>query len=244
MGKLEQAADVSRKVLKPKYCAAVLVAAGAASRMGGVDKIMLPLEGEPLFLRTARAFEDCDAIREIVLVTRSELVADMERIARDGGITKLTAVVPGGASRQESVELGLAAVSKKGKLVAIQDGARPFVTPKLIDRVVRAAQVYGAAAPAIPVKDTIKTAKAGLVTGTPDRKTLFAVQTPQVFDYDLLRGALTKAEADKAEVTDDCSAVERMGMSVKLVEGDEMNFKITTPWDLTVARAYLTEGKQ
>lgn len=244
MGKLEQAADVSRKILKPKYCAAVLVAAGSASRMGGMDKIMLPLEGEPLFLRTARAFEDCDAIREIVLVTRSELVADMERIAREGGITKLTAVVPGGASRQESVELGLAAVSKKGKLAAIQDGARPFVTSKLIDRVVRAAQVYGAAAPAIPVKDTIKTAQAGLVTGTPDRKTLFAVQTPQVFDYDLLRGALAKAKQDKAELTDDCSAVERMGMSVKLVEGDEMNFKITTPWDLTVARAYLTEGKQ
>ena len=128
--------------------------------------------------------------------------------------------------------------------MAIQDGARPFVTPKLIDRVVRAAQVYGAAAPAVAVKDTIKTAQAGLVTGTPDRKTLFAGQTPQVFDYDLLRGALTKAKADKAEVTDDCSAVERMGMSVKLVEGDEMNFKITTPWDLTVARAYLTEGNK
>ena len=111
----------------------------------------------------------------------------------------------------------------------------------MIDRVVRAANTYSAAAPAIPVKDTIKVVNGGVVTNTPDRKTLMAVQTPQVFDLALLRGALQKAEADGAEVTDDCSAVERMGMSVKIVEGDERNIKITTPMDLKIAALILED---
>lgn len=244
MGSVEKVTGFARKALKVKYCAAVIVAAGSASRMKGIDKVIAPLNGEPLFLHTVRAFEACEVIREIVIVTRPDLVETIQTACNSAGMTKVTAVVPGGASRQESVELGLDAVSKKGELVAIQDGARPLVTPNLIDRVVRAAKAYGAAAPAIPVKDTIKVARGGIVTSTPDRSTLFAVQTPQVFDYDLLRGALVKAKQDKAAVTDDCSAVERLGMSVKLVEGAEENFKVTTPWDLKMAEAYLTEGKK
>ena len=106
---------------------------------------------------------------------------------------------------------------------------------------VRAANSYGAAAPAIPVKDTIKVVSGGVVTNTPDRKTLNAVQTPQVFDLDLLRAALKKAKEDGAEVTDDCSAVERLGMSIKIVEGDERNIKITTPMDLKIAELILEE---
>ena len=108
-------------------------------------------------------------------------------------------------------------------------------------RVVRAAAAYGAAAPAIPVKDTIKVVRGGLVADTPDRSTLRAVQTPQVFDFDLLRGALKKAQDDGAELTDDCSAVERLGMSVKIVEGDERNLKITTPMDLRIAKMLLED---
>ena len=121
------------------------------------------------------------------------------------------------------------------KLAAIHDGARPFADWQLIDRVVRAANSYGAAAPAIPVKDTIKEVNGGIVKGTPDRDTLRAVQTPQVFDFDLLRGALKKAILEEAKITDDCSAIENMGMSVKIVEGDERNIKITTPLDLKMA---------
>ena len=126
-------------------------------------------------------------------------------------------------------------------MAAIHDGARPLVSWQVIDRAVRAANSYGAAAPAIPVKDTIKVVNGGVVTGTPERKTLNAVQTPQVFDKDLLRAALKKAKEDGAEVTDDCSAVERMGMSVKIVEGDERNIKITTPMDLKIAMLILEE---
>ena len=113
----------------------------------------------------------------------------------------------------------------------------------MIDRAVRAAHTYGAAAPAIPVKDTIKVVKGGVVKETPDRATLQAVQTPQVFDFDLLRGALKKAKEDGAEVTDDCSAVERLGMSIKIVEGDERNIKVTTPMDLKIAKLLMEEMK-
>jgi 2-C-methyl-D-erythritol 4-phosphate cytidylyltransferase len=152
-------------------------------------------------------------------------------------------VVAGGADRTASVQAGLNALSSKVKLAAIHDGARPLVSYDIIDRTVRAAHNYGAAAPAIPVKDTVKIVKGGVVTGTPDRATLRAVQTPQVFDFDLLRAALKKVTQEKIPVTDDCSAVEHMGMSVKIVEGEEKNIKITTPMDLRLAEMLMEESK-
>ena len=230
---------IARKVLRLKYCGAVIVAAGSASRMGGIDKVMAPVGGEPMILRTVRAFQNCGAIKEIVVVTRPDLMQSVMGLCRD--FSKVTAIVAGGKDRQESVENGLNALSAKVKLAAIHDGARPFVTDAVIDRTVRAAGSYGAAAPAIPVKDTIKTVQGGVVQNTPARKLLQAVQTPQVFDYDMLRGALKKARMEKAEITDDCSAVEQMGFSVKIVEGDERNIKITTPLDLKIAELFLEE---
>ena len=229
----------ARKVLPLKKCGAVIVAAGSASRMGGIDKVMAELGGEPMIVRTVRAFQQCDAIREIVIVTREELIRPISSLCAK--MDKVKAVVVGGKSRQESVWLGLNSLSEGMELAAIHDGARPLISQAVIDRTVRAAHSYGAAAPAIPVKDTIKAVKSGLVAATPDRESLRAVQTPQVFDFDLLRGALQKAEEDKAAVTDDCSAVERMGMSVKLVEGEERNLKVTTPLDLKIAALLLEE---
>ena len=238
---LNNIADGMRKVLPLKYCGAVIVAAGTASRMGGIDKVMAQLEGEPMILRTVRTFVKCDAIKEIVIVTRPDLIVPITNLCKN--FEKVIAVVAGGASRQESVQLGLNALMGKCKLVAVQDGARPLITEAVSDRTVRAAHTYGAAAPAIPVKDTIKVVRGGVVDHTPDRKTLNAVQTPQVFDFDLLRGALKKAKEDGAEVTDDCSAVERLGMSIKIVEGDERNIKVTTPMDLHIAKLLLEEMK-
>ena len=229
----------ARKALPLKRCGAVIVAAGTASRMGGIDKVMANLKGEPMIVRTVRTFQECDAISEIVIVTREDLIRPISPLCRD--MDKVTAVVAGGRSRQESVALGLNALSRKVKLAAIQDGARPLITWQVIDRVVRAANSYGAAAPAVPVKDTIKVVEGRVVKNTPDRATLFAVQTPQVFDFDLLRGALKKAETEGAAVTDDCSAVEMMGFSVKIVEGDERNIKVTTPMDLKIAELLLEE---
>ena len=229
----------ARKLLPLKRCGAVIVAAGSASRMGGIDKVMAQLRGEPMILRTVRNFQDCDAISEIVIVTREDLIIPISNLCKN--MDKVKAVVVGGKSRQESVHLGLNALGDKVKLAAVHDGARPLISWQVIDRVVRAANTYGAAAPAIPVKDTIKVVEGRVVKNTPDRSTLFAVQTPQVFDFDLLRGALKKAEQDGAQVTDDCSAVERMGMSVKIVEGDERNIKVTTPMDLKIAEMLLEE---
>lgn len=228
-----------RKLLPLKTCGAVIVAAGSASRMGGIDKVMAQLGGEPMIQRTVRQFQNCDAVSEIVVVTREDLIAPITSLC--GDMPKVRAVVAGGANRQESVHRGLNALSDGIQLAAIHDGARPLVTWQVIDRAIRAANTYGAAAPAIAVKDTIKVVRGGVVESTPDRALLYAVQTPQVFDFDLLRGAMKKVEQENLTVTDDCSAVEQMGMKVKIVEGDERNLKVTTPLDLKIAQTLLEE---
>lgn len=238
---LKDAANQARKVLPIQYCGAVIVAAGSASRMGGIDKVMAPLGGEPMILRTVRAFEACEAVKEIVIVTREDLMGPIAELC--SGFTKIRSVVQGGSSRQESVKLGLLAFSKEVRLAAVHDGARPLVSVELIDKVIRAAHSYGAAAPAIPVKDTIKVFEGGFIAATPDRSTLRAVQTPQVIDRDLLLGALEKAEQEGIALTDDCSAVEHIGMRVRLVEGEERNLKVTTPLDLKIAELLLEEKK-
>lgn len=232
---------LGRRALPLKRCGAVIVAAGSASRMGGIDKVMAALGGEPMIARTVRAFQQCGAIADIVIVTRPDLIRPISALCAQ--MDKVRMVVAGGQSRQESVALGLNALPKGVELAAVHDGARPLITDAVIDRTVRAANSYGAAAPAVPVKDTIKVVRGGLVTDTPDRVSLQAVQTPQVFDFDLLRGALKKAAEDAAAVTDDCSAVERLGMAVKIVEGDERNLKVTTPMDLKIAEMLLEEMK-
>lgn len=237
--KVQDFTRAARKALPLKYCGAVIVAAGTASRMGGIDKVMAKLKGEPMIVHTVRAFQQCDAIREIVIVTRPDLMQEIMGLCRD--FDKVNAVVAGGSSRPESVQNGLNALSKKVKLAAIQDGARPLISWQVIDRTVRAANACGAAAPAVPVKDTIKVVQGGVVAATPDRSRLQAVQTPQVFDFDLLRGALKRAKDQGAEITDDCSAVELIGMKVKMVEGDERNIKVTTPMDLKIAELLMEE---
>ncbi len=236
---LMEVAKAARKVLPLKKCGAVIVAAGSASRMGGIDKVMAPLGGEPMILRTVRTFQDCGAIKEIVIVTREDLILPITELC--GGFDKVRAVVRGGDSRQASVKLGLSAFTDKMELVAVHDGARPLVSEAVIDRTVRAAHTYGGAAPVVSVKDTIKVFEGGFIASTPDRETLRAVQTPQVFDLDLLRGALEKADKDGAAVTDDCSAVERLGLKIRLVEGEERNLKVTTPMDLKIAEMLLEE---
>ena len=172
-------------------------------------------------------------------MTRQDLLEQVKALC--SGFDKVTAVVEGGADRKASVSAGLKALSKKAQLAAIHDGARPLITQQVIDRTVRAANTYSAAAPAIPVKDTIKKVQGGIVLETPDRSKLQAVQTPQVFDLDLLLAALKNADKKDLTITDDCSAMEAMGMSVKIVEGDERNLKVTTPLDLKIAQMLLEE---
>lgn len=220
-------------------CAAVVPAAGSSTRMGGQDKILLPLDGTPVLLHTLRALESSALITEIVVVTREDLIVPISQLCRDGALSKVSKVVVGGSTRAESVLCGIRALPEETELVAIHDGARPLVTAAVIDEAVRMAAERGAAAPAVPLKDTVKRANGGLVEETPDRSSLFAVQTPQVFAAGLIRGALGKAVEENAPITDDCSALERLGMQVFLTAGDYTNIKITTPEDLAVAEALL-----
>ena len=222
------------------FVSAVIVAAGASLRMGQ-NKTFMELDGEPVILRTLRIFQASSAVSEIIAVCREE---DLERLATlglSGGITKLAHVVMGGASRPLSVYNGLLAVSKKASLIAVHDGARPLVTQKIIADTIRRAAKSHAAAPAVPVKATVKQAKNGIVIATPDRASLFEAQTPQVFDADLLRGATAFAISRGLEATDDCAAVEALGATVYLTEGSYENIKITTPEDIAIAEAILAK---
>ena len=219
-------------------CSAVVVAAGSSTRMG-MDKLMLPLDETPVVVYTLRAVQAAPSVGEIILVTREDLIVPMSQLCQDYAISKVTKVVRGGASRTQSVRLGTLEVSGDAQVIAIHDGARPFVSAEVIERAVAQAMETGAAAPAVPVKDTIKVAHDGVVESTPDRACLFAVQTPQVFESSLIKAALQKALDDGLELTDDCAAVERLGMKVALTRGDERNIKLTTPEDLAVAQAIL-----
>jgi 2-C-methyl-D-erythritol 4-phosphate cytidylyltransferase len=207
--------------------------------MGGQDKLLLPLGDAPVIVHTLRALENCPYIQEILVVTREELMVPLSKLCGDSGLTKVSKVLLGGDSRTESVRLGVSEVSKRAELIAIQDGARPLVSQRVLEDAILTAARCGAAAPAVPVKDTIKRAAQGVVIETPAREELFAVQTPQVFSADLIRAALHRAVEDGAALTDDCAAVERIGMKVTLTRGAEENIKITTPSDLAVAQALL-----
>lgn len=218
-----------------KSCGAVIVAAGSAQRMRGIDKMLTSLAGQPVLLRTVKALAQSRRIDKIYIITRGELVEQVRELCKEE--PKLAAVLPGGESRAQSVLLGLEAVQEE--LVAIHDGARPLVTVPVIEEAVLTAQEMGAAAPAIPVHDTIKVAREGIITETPDRSKLFAVQTPQVFEREKIIPALKAAMEQNLPLTDDCSAAEFAGLAVRLTQGSEENLKITVPTDLILAEAIL-----
>ncbi len=222
-----------------KPLVAVVLAAGSSERMGGADKQFLPIDGVPVLARTLLAFEAAPSVERVVVITRSERVIAVQDLCREYGIRKVTEIVKGGATRLESGLIGADAAGDCG-YISVHDGARPLVTPELIERVYAAAQAHSAAIPGVPVTDTVKRVEKKLTAkGMPPRDELVAVQTPQIFDADLLRGALRKAAASGGEFTDDASAVEAMGMSVYVAEGDAKNIKITRPADIYIAEALL-----
>ena len=230
-----------RKKKTGPCCSAVVVAAGSSTRMG-FEKMLAEVGGVPVIVRCLQSFQQAPGVGEVVVVTRTELVPEIARLCQDYGLTKVVKVVRGGENRTQSARLGTLECDAKAKLIAIHDGARPFVTVQVIEDAVAQAAVSGAAAPAVPVKDTIKSARDGMVEQTLDRGLLYAVQTPQVFDGDLIRAALQKALDDGVELTDDCAAVERLGMKVVLTTGDERNIKLTTPADLLVGEVLSEEA--
>lgn len=220
-------------------CSAVIVSAGLARRMGGVDKVLAPLGELPVLVHTLYAFQDCAAVDEVILVAREDLVVEVSRLCRDFDLSKVKKVIVGGKERIHSVQAGLREVDPEAELIAIHDGARPLVTQEIIRDAVTRAALTGAAAPAVPLTDTIKRTEDGLAVETVDRSQLWAVQTPQVFEAGLIKAAVQKAIDDGELLTDDCGTVERMGMKVTLTSGSPENIKITTPLDLILGEAIL-----
>lgn len=222
---------------------AIIPAAGVGSRMGSnVRKQYLMLGNVPVLTRTIRALEECPEIEGIVVVVGpGEEAYCQNNILKGNDLTKIMAVVPGGDHRQSSVFNGLRILPRGTEVAVIHDGARPLVQPGEISQVIHAAREMGAAALAVPVKDTIKVVNPeGLVLHTPPRNSLWAVQTPQAFHFELIMEAHRRAQRAGMSATDDCALVEAMEKPVKLVLGSYENIKITTPEDLVLAEAFLT----
>ncbi|MFD0675033.1 2-C-methyl-D-erythritol 4-phosphate cytidylyltransferase [Cohnella sp. GCM10027633] len=219
---------------------AVVVAAGRGTRMGSADnKIYLPLGGRPVLAHALAAFESCAAVSSVAIVVAPGEESRIEAIVRDGLFAKVGAIVRGGAERQDSVYIGLSALRTEG--VLIHDAARPLVTPEQIEACCRSAEEHGASALAVPVKDTIKVSDgAGYIVATPERSTLWGVQTPQAFRREELMEAHRLARAEGAAATDDAMLLERLGRKVAIVNGDYSNLKITTPEDLPIAELLLS----
>jgi 2-C-methyl-D-erythritol 4-phosphate cytidylyltransferase len=218
---------------------AVIAAAGESRRMGGIDKIFAPLSGRPALSYVLDAFEKCQAVSQIVVAVSKNNVAKCRQLIAEEKYAKPIEVRAGGERRQDSVAAGLQKL-RDCDWVVIHDGARPLVTRELIEHGLEAAKETGAAVAAVPVTDTIKTAGDDrIVRQTPPRQNLWAIQTPQVFGYDLILKAYQKA---KGEVTDDAALVEALGGKVKLYMGAYDNIKITTANDLLVAEALLKHG--
>lgn len=223
------------------FVSAIIVAAGQSRRMGGdTSKQFILIDGVPVIARTLKAFEIAERIREVVIAARQEDISQMYALIQDYEITKVKQIITGGETRQESVFRAIAQVDENADFLAIHDGARPLIRPQEIDLAVSAAVEHGAAALGVPVKDTVKQVDAdGKIVDTPERSTLWAVQTPQVFSRALYLRAAEQAGEAAAQLTDDCQLIERTGAPVYLVRGAYANLKITTPEDVFAAEGIL-----
>ena len=245
---IARAVEGAADQIRHPYTSAVILAGGIGSRMasgahtepGAVTKQFLSLGGEPIILRTIRMFEECASVDEIILVVREEERALYQPLLSRAGVKKVTKIVPGGETRQDSAYAGLLAVDRDCKFIAIHDGARPLITPEQITAVAREAYRIGAAAAASRVKDTVKiTEGAAYVKETPNRDQVWAASTPQMFKVEKYRAAVYLGREKKLSVTDDCGLVEAVGFPVKLVDIGYQNLKITTREDLYFAEAIL-----
>lgn len=222
---------------KKAICSVVVAAAGSSSRMEGTNKLFIEIGGKPVLAHTLMALNRCKEVGEIIVVTRSEDMNTVAQLCITYNVTKISKIIIGGETRLESVYFGVQQVSPDAKLIAVHDGARPFVTESIVSNTVDAALTFSAAAPAVPVTSTIKRVKNGMVEQTVARDHLFEVQTPQIFVTELLKGALQNAIDKSLYITDDCMAVEAIGCPVKLTDGSRENMKLTTVADIAYAEA-------
>lgn len=228
------------------FVSVIIAAAGNSTRYGtGKSKQFLLLEGVPVLIKSVQAFEQIDEVKEIIITARKQDFDVIESFLRQYNIKKVKCVVEGGATRQDSISAAVKKVSEETEIIAIHDGARPLVSKETIIGVIEKAAEKGAAACAVPVKDTIKIIdSSGKIVTTPDRASLRAVQTPQVFDFALYKEAIDKAVSESKQYTDDCQLIESIGHPVYLTDGDYENIKITTPDDLMVAEKFLSERRK
>lgn len=226
------------------FVTAVIVAAGNSTRMGGVNKQKLRIDGVPVLIRTLRAFSGSPWIDEIIVAAREQDIPDLFSLVKSYEIPKVKDIVKGGATRQESVFSAIHRCSPLSEFFAIHDGARPLVTQEIIEKTVQKAFKKNAAATGVRVKDTIKVvAESGAIIETPDRDTLWAVHTPQVFARNLYLNAADTVPNSSA-FTDDCKLMEAAGVPVFMVEGSYENIKITTPEDIALAEGILVGRKE
>lgn len=217
----------------------MLPAAGSGRRMGaGFNKLFLELAGKPILMHTLDVFERDDYCEGMILSVKSEEQPTIEQLLQAYGITKVKAMVPGGAERQQSVAACIQA-HQDGGVVLVHDAARPFIHQDVIRKLVEVASEHGAAIAGVPVKDTIKVTVDGVVEQTIDRSKLWSIQTPQAFRYELLKEASEKAEADGFLGTDESMIVERLGVPVRVVESTYDNVKMTTSEDLLFGEVLL-----
>lgn len=220
------------------FVTAVVAAGGTGARMGE-NKLLIELDNIPVLAHTLLALENSDMVKEIIVSAHPDFLVEYAQISRFYGVQKLRAVIVGGDTRTKSVLRGVLEAGKETKFVLVHDAARPFVKPEDIDTVCQKAFDTGAATAAIHVRDTFKIVSGDKVTGTVPRENLVQVQTPQVFDIELLKGALSNAVEKNMEVTDDCAAVEALGYAPFVVFTAEDNIKLTTPTDLVFADGIL-----
>lgn len=221
---------------------AIIVCAGNSSRMGGINKILLPLGNSNVIGCTLSAFEKCSNIKDIVIVCKEKDREEIKKTAENLGISKLSGFAEGGETRQKSVINGLRLVSPDTDMIAVHDGARPLVRPSHIEKVIKDAQVFGGAVLGVPVKDTIKIVHDGLIDDTPHRPSLYITQTPQVFKRRIYFEGVDFAMEHELDFTDDCQMAEAIGVKVCMTVGDYTNIKITTPEDIKIAELLLNEN--
>jgi len=223
---------------------AIIVAAGDSRRMG-FDKLFATIAGRPVIAHTIHAFERAGCVGGIIVVAREDRLTEIKKIVRDEKLKKAQSIIPGGKHRQDSVRAGLDHLDAATKYVAVHDAARPLITAEQIELVLEQCRVHAAASLAEPISDTLKYADTELfVAGPVDRHQLYAMQTPQVFERRLIEDAYRAVYAENASVTDEVSAVERLGRKVILVPNQDLNFKITYPRDLALAEFVLTQRTQ
>jgi len=227
---------------KPPTCSVVIVAAGLSQRCKGEDKLAFLVDNKPVLAYTTEAFEKSQLVTEIIIVTTEDKFEQIGSLCKKNNYKKVAKIIKGGETRTLSVLNGVFEVTKKARLIAIHDGARPCIKTELIDKTIKEAAKHSAAAPAVKVSSTIKRVQGDVIKETVDREDLYEIQTPQIFRAEIIKAALINVVKKSIPVTDDCQAVELLGGSVHIVEGAHSNIKITTPENLLFVREIISGG--